>query len=59
MKSEYLRNISLKKKRKKQFEIPWQRAIKCPPNQNLMKPVLENRKKMPHPNVLCTTDITT
>ena len=27
------------------FKIPWPRDIKCPPNQNLMKPVLENKNK--------------
>ena len=39
------------KKNKNSFEIPWLRAIKCLLNQNFMKHVLENRKKMLHPNV--------
>ena len=47
---EYSRNIRLRKNTNS-FEIPWPRAIKCPQNQNFMKHVLENRKKMPHPNV--------
>ena len=40
--------------KKNSFEIPWPRAIKCPPNWNFMKPVLENRKKMPHLTVQCS-----
>ena len=31
-------------KKKNSFEMPWPRAIKCPPNWIFMKPVLENRK---------------
>ena len=51
LKSEYSSNIRLRKKNKNSFEIPWPKAIKCSPNQNFMKTVLEKRKRMPHPNV--------
>ena len=37
MKSEYSEYKSQKKKKKKSFEIPWPRAIQCPPNQNFKK----------------------
>ena len=49
LKSEYSRNIRLRKKIEKYiFEIPWLRALKCPSNQ---KPELEYRK-MPHPSTV-------
>ena len=35
-------------KNKNGFEMPWPRAIKCPPNWNFMK-VLEKRKKIAEP----------